>query len=276
MTRHHKPLEGRRVVVTRAGEQSAELVDRLQALGAQVLLLPLIEFAPPDDPAPLGGAMGKLQEFDWLFLTSQNAVRYVAERAQSISLDLAKKLGPSSLRPRVAAAGEATANAARGHGWRVDRVSGGRGGLDLVRELASELRGCQVLLPRSDRALPHLPRALAGCGAVPTEVVAYRTVPTTNIDPEILGRIEHGEVDALSFASPSAFCALMEGVGLDRLKKMVANVPIAAIGPTTADAIRRCGFRVAIEARVPTAAGLASAIAVHFAGDHAAGTGRSD
>lgn len=274
MTTDDKPLEGRRVVVTRAAEQSAELAARLEALGAQVLLLPLIEFTPPDDAAPLDHALGQLDRFDWLFLTSRNAVRFLAERARSISLDLAAKLAAENERPRVATVGRATAAATSEQNWRVDRISSGRGGLDLARELAAELRGCRVLLPRSNRAMAELPRALADAGAEAVEVVAYKTSSATAVDPAVLDRIERGEIDALSFASPSAFSALVDNIGLERLRRLIVSAPIAAIGPATATAIRRSGLAVAIEARVPTVAGLAAAIAAHFA-SHPANSGRS-
>lgn len=268
MQNDEKPLEGRRVVITRAPEQSAELTGRLEALGAQVLLFPMIGFAPPDDAGPLDRTLHAIDRFDWLFLTSRNTVRFLANRARSILLDLAAKLAAANERPRVAAVGKATANAANEQGWRVDRVSSGRGGLDLARELAHELRGSRVCLPRSSRALPDLARALTEAGATPVEVVAYNTVSAAAADPAILDRIEHGEVDALTFASPSAVSAMVERVGLDRLKRLVISAPIAAIGPTTAAAIRRRGLSVAIEAQVPTAAGLAAAIAAHFARKH--------
>jgi uroporphyrinogen-III synthase len=260
-----KPLEGRCVIVTRAAEQSAELAARLEALGARILTLPLIEFVPPDDSGPLDTALRELDRFDWLFLTSQNAVRFVAERATSISLDLAAKLLADNERPRVGAVGARTATAARDRGWRVDRISSGRGGLDLARELASELGGRRVLLPRSNRALADLSRALIAAGALPVEVVAYKTVLAPRVDPAVLDQIERGQIDALSFASPSAFSALVDCVGVERLKRLLVSARIAAIGPATAAAIRRHGLTVAIEAAVPTIAGLAAAIAADFA-----------
>lgn len=265
MTVDEKPLLGRRIVVTRAAEQSAELDARLEALGAQVLFLPLVEFAPPDDFAPLDRALAELDRFDWLLLTSRNAVRFLSTRARSLSLDLPAMLAEPNRRPRVATVGSATAAAAREQVWRIDHVSSGRGGLDLVRELGADLRGCKILLPRSNRAMPALASALAEAGAQPVQVVAYKTISAAHVDSAILDRIASGEVDGMSFASPSAFSALIENVGLENLKRMIDSVPIAAIGPTTANAIRERGFTVAIEARVSTAAGLAAAIASFFA-----------
>jgi uroporphyrinogen-III synthase len=265
MTCDDKPLEGRRVVVTRAADQAGELAARLATLGAEVLLLPLVEFAPPADTAPLDRALAELDGYDWLFLTSQNVVRYLARRAQSSAVDLASALGPGKERPRIAAVGKMTAQAAQAEGWRVDRVASGRNGEAMVAELAGQLAGARVLLPRSDLAPAELPRALAAVGALPVDVVAYRTLTPATLDPGILDRIEQGGIDVVTFASPSAFRALAERLSQAAFRQMTATARLAAIGPTTAAAIREAGCAVAIEAQVPTAAGLVAAIAAYYA-----------
>jgi uroporphyrinogen III methyltransferase/synthase len=266
-----KPLANRRVVVTRSAEQASELAERLETLGAEVLLLPLVEFHPAEDTGGLDRALAEIEIFDWLLLTSQNAVRFVAARGRDQRIDLGARLAQGSARPKVAVVGRMTEKAALAEGWRVDRVSEGHGAIDLARELAGEIEGCRVLLPRSDRATSHLPQALAAAGATPVEVVAYRTLPAGAIDPGVLGRLERGEVDVVSFASPSAFLALGERLGAEALRRLASSARLAAIGPTTAAAIRRAGFEVAIESEVSSAAGLAAAIATHFSKNSAIG-----
>jgi uroporphyrinogen-III synthase len=265
MTCDDKPLEGRRVVVTRAAEQAGELAARLATLGADVLLLPLVEFAPAADPAPLDRALSGLACFDWLFLTSQNAVRYFAERARTTGVDLAAALSPAKERPLVATVGRMSEQAARAEGWRVDRVSSGRSGQAMVEELAGEVAGKRVLLPRSDRATPELPQALAKAGAEPVDVVTYRTLTAPSLDPAILESIRRDRVDVVTLASPSAFRALAERLCESEFRRLAKKARLAAIGPTTAAAIRAAGHKVAIEAQVPTAAGLAAAIAAYYA-----------
>ncbi len=75
-------LAGRRIVVTRAPEQSQELLDRLRDAGAEALSLPLVRFLEPEDAAALDGAIGALDEFDWLVLTSANVVRFFLARCR--------------------------------------------------------------------------------------------------------------------------------------------------------------------------------------------------
>ena len=48
-----KPLDGKCIVVTRAVEQSRDLKERLEKLGARVLLLPAVSFSEPADTTDL-------------------------------------------------------------------------------------------------------------------------------------------------------------------------------------------------------------------------------
>ena len=97
-----------------------------------------------------------------------------------------------------------------------------------------------------------------------TEVVAYRTAEPEKLDKEIVGRIGRAEVDAIVFASPSAYHNLSDVIGAKRLAELSSRVDFAAIGPTTARALRETAARVAIEANNSSAAGLADAIAKHY------------
>src|SRR5258708_9036921 len=69
---NHKPLAGKRVVVTRALEQSQSLVDALRDSAAEPIVLPLVAFAPADNPAELDGCLKNSPRFDRDFLTPQN------------------------------------------------------------------------------------------------------------------------------------------------------------------------------------------------------------
>jgi uroporphyrinogen III methyltransferase/synthase len=93
-----------RVVVTRAEVQAGPLVERLEALGHEVVRCPLIRLEPlGDDPLDLSG-------YDWVVVTSPNGADELARRL----------VQP----PRhVAAIGPATADALRRHGYEPDLVS---------------------------------------------------------------------------------------------------------------------------------------------------------
>ena len=80
------PLAGRRVLVTRAAHQAGKLSEGLRAKGAEPVEVPVLEIFPPEDFEPLDRALRQLDEYDWLILTSANAVRALAERAAALGL----------------------------------------------------------------------------------------------------------------------------------------------------------------------------------------------
>lgn len=255
-----EPLAGRRVVVTRALEQSQDLVDALQNLGAEVLQMPTVSFAPPEDSSELDTAMQNKKDIDWILFTSQNAVRFVFQRA----CELTPVRPAQPPKPLIAAVGWATAQAAKNLDLRVDYVAQTQTGESLAAELRDRLAGKRVLLPRSDRVDDRLPDALREAGAQVKEVVAYRTLRPASLDPEILGALRRGEVDVIGFASPSAYHNLEAFIPPAELAALSERVQFATIGSTTTRALREAGVRVAIEATDASAAGLADATAKYF------------
>ena len=251
-----KPLLGKRIVVTRASEQAGEITRMLEQLGAEVIPLPAVEFSAPADAHPLDRALRELGEFDWVLFTSQNAVRFTALRLRQTGM-------PATVR-QVAVVGPATADAASREGFRVDYVATHSTAHALAGELGESLNGCTVFLPRSDRSDPELVEALRESGATVTDAIAYRTVAPAVSDPAALNRIHHADVDVAIFSSPSAFQNLDGMLGAGTLAKLAGKVRYAAIGPTTAKAMRSAGVRVHIEAEEASSAGLADAIVKYF------------
>lgn len=253
------------MVVTRAPEQAKELVRELERVGAKAITLPTVSFAAPANWMALDKAIGGIGGFDWILLTSQNAVRFLAQRCDELRLDLKSLQAP---RPLVAAVGPATAKAATDAGLRVDYTATKHTGEALVAELVEKLWGAigerKVLLPRSDRGDERLRNALREAGARVTDVIAYRTAAPKALDAEILDRLRRAEVEAIVFASPSAYHNLCDAMGAGELAELSSKVDFAAIGPTTARALRESGARVAIEANESSAAGLVDSIAKFY------------
>jgi uroporphyrinogen-III synthase len=251
-----RPLAGRRVLVTRSAGQSAGLVERLQARGAEVVLVPMVGFAAPDDPRPLQDALRSLGDGDWLLLTSANAVRAVAGAASSAGAAL-----PPAL--RLASAGPATTEAIRSllPGRPITaEATDDFGSEGLARALALvNVAGARMVYPVSDLSPATLARALRDRGAKVEVVIAYRTIPPEGSAERLRGALAGG-LDAVTFASPSAVEAFtaLGGAG--------SAVPAIVMGPTTASAARAAGLSVAATAEVATGAGLAEAVERHLAG----------
>ena len=254
-------LAGKRIVLTRAAEDSAELARALETLGAEILLMPTVTFAPPEDWRKLDEQLRRLDWFDAILFLSKNAVRYIFDRCAQLGIQC--EVAGSSSR-FIAAVGSGTAEVLKEKGLRVDYVAKNHTGESLVQELRESLAGRRVLLPRSDRGDDRVPRALREIGANVTEVIAYRTGAPAALDPAILARIRGGQADAIVFASPSAFHNFRDAIGAAEIAKLAACVQFVAIGPTTTRAIRESGARVAVEAEEASATGLAAALAKHY------------
>jgi uroporphyrinogen III methyltransferase / synthase len=263
----NRPLAGRRIVVTRSPEQAAELALKLAALGAEVLLLPMVQFTDPPQTDELDQAIRALAEFDWLVFTSANAVRYFLARCRTLGQ------WPSAAL-RLAAVGPATRDALEVEGLQAAIAPHEFHGQALAAELEAEVAGRRILMPRSNKAGDELPGLLRAAGAIVTDVVAYSTVEAA--DPAAGPAFEallRGEADAITFFSPSAFRHFADSFGREALRRLSARVALAAVGPVTAAAIREAGLPVAVEAAQATTAALIAALERHF--QQPAGRGRS-
>ncbi len=250
-----QPLSGRRILVTRRLEQSKTLADGLRSLGAQVVVVPAIEVAPPEDPGPLDRALADLGDYDWLVFTSANAVAAVADRAGALGVSDALRRSV-----RVASVGPSTSRAfeARFEGRAVDLEPAGHyHATGLATALLADPAGVaerRFLVPTSDRAGDRLAGPLRRGGAQVSVVVAYRTLPA----PGLTSRLERlaADIDLVCLASPSAAQALAAA-----WPGRVERLPVAVIGDETGAAARAAGMDVRVVACPSTVAGLITGIA---------------
>lgn len=253
-----QPLAGRKIMMTGGGEPAERMAAKLEALGAHVELIPLIQILDPLSWEETDHALGAMESFDWIVFTSNNAVRQWTRRADEV--------GRRSLSPKnkIAAAGEATARQLEALGFHVDLVPEKFNAAGLLAAWGHPLDGQSFLLPRGDLARPELPQGLKARGAQVREVVVYRTRKVAEQTADWVAALKHGDFDVVTFASPSAVESF---AGLASPGETVQTRFIAAsIGPTTSAALREHGLEIAIEAATSTWDGLLEAIVRYF--DH--------
>jgi uroporphyrinogen III methyltransferase/synthase len=244
------PLFGQRIVVTRDHRQAPELVEPLESLGAEALLLPVIEIREAQDPKPLDDAIGCLDSYDWLIFTSANGVRYFIDRLDKSSRDL------RSLKSRICAIGPATKAAVEALHLKVDLMPEEYVAESLVKAFAKEpLEFRRILLPRAAVARDLVPRELARRGAHVDVAEAYQTVAPADLAGKaqsILDRKPHW----ITFTSSSTVTNLIEAAG----KECLAGIKIASIGPITSAILREHQIEPTVEATPHTVAGLVDAL----------------
>jgi uroporphyrinogen III methyltransferase/synthase len=242
-------LAAKRVVVTRADAQAAELCALLEAAGAVPVRCPTIVIAPPSSYAEMDAALSRLADYEWVVFTSANGVRYLLDRAEALGVTAA--LGSA----RVAAVGAVTGRALAARGA-IAAFSPSVEGAEVLGRSLPDVAGRAVLLVQGRKAPPILARALAERGARVTRVPAYETVPTAP-SGEGLVELRRG-ADALTFTSPSTVEGFV-ALGAE-WRSLARRAIVATIGPTTTAAALSRGLGVHAEARDRTMGALVDAL----------------
>ena len=106
---------GKRIVVARPREQAAELIVRIESMGAEAIEAPMLRIEPPEDYAPLDAACREVARFDFIVFSSANAVDSFMERLLASPLDLRELKGV-----KLCAVGPVTAERLTRHGLKID------------------------------------------------------------------------------------------------------------------------------------------------------------
>ncbi len=252
------PLAGRRVLVTRALQQAGKFSSEMRALGAITVEVPVIEIVGPESYAALDDAIRNLDRYDWLILTSSNAIQQVCERGSRFGLDAAKAEGL-----KIAAVGKATAETARRYGFHVSVVPDSYFAESLVESLRGEVAGERVLLARAAVARDVIPDALRAAGAVVDVVEAYRNVMPATAPEQLRLAVTEG-LDAATFTSSSSVTHLAEAARVAGIAWPLAAVPAISIGPITSQTLCDLGWPAAAEANPSDIPGLISAVVELF------------
>jgi uroporphyrinogen III methyltransferase/synthase len=262
-----RPLLGLRVVNTRPQESDRldSFSEALSRLGADVIDLPAFRLVATAKPAELDERLERLAHsassapaYDWLLFTSANAVKFFMERLWQAGYD-----GRILAGVRLGAVGNVTAAALAGYHLKADLIPQQATGRSLAQALGEAAMGTRVLAPRSAIALPDLVETLIGLGALVDPVVAYEPV-SVSVNPDALQVLLDGKVDLVAFFSPSAVAGLRDqltqAVGEAQASAVMAALPAACIGPTTAAAARQAGAQVVVVPELYTAEGLVEAL----------------
>jgi len=161
---------------------------------------------------------------------------------------------------KVAAIGDATAEALRELGIRADLVPTRFVAESLAAELMAreEMAGKRLLLLRADIARPALNEKLTEAGATVEEATIYRTRRAEVLPEAVVEAMREGAADWVTFTSSSTVRNFMELLGEDR--SPLEHVRVASIGPITSGTARELGLDVAVEAERHNIDGLVSAL----------------
>jgi len=253
-------LSGRTVLVTRAPGQAGEFSQLLRERGATVVEVPTIEIVPPESWEDADRAIDRLPAYDWLILTSANAVAWFLRRVRERRGDLRGLAGV-----RICAVGPKTRSAIEGEGLAVEFQPSVYRAEGLIAEAGEGAwRGRRVLFPRAAEGRDVIPDEMRRVGAALDLVTVYRTAPSVAGRARLRELLAAGTLDAVTFTSGStvkSFASLLEP---EQIAALAGRVAVACIGPVTATEARAAGLPVDVLAEEATIPALADALEAFF------------
>lgn len=253
------PLNGKRILITRAREQSGEFATLLKKTGAEVMELPTIEIVPPLSWKELDRVFPRLRSYDWLIFTSANGVHFFWQRLR----EKGKTRLPPSI--KVCAIGPATAKQLKEKKISVDYMP-----KEFIAESILDgfqkkfIKGKRILLARAKKARNILPKGLRKMGAKVDVVEVYRTIKPRGGSKRLRQLLTDGKIDVITFTSSSTVNHFVDLLKKEDLQKRLKGIAIACIGPVTAKTAKEWGMKVQIQPKEYTIPGLTKAIAEYF------------
>jgi uroporphyrinogen-III synthase len=170
----------------------------------------------PLSPASIH-ALSNLDQYDVIAFTSKNARKFFTEVLKERRLTLPRHIRIIHVGPRN----------------------------DLLK---SPLKGMRILFPRSLRAPYDIVRRLRAKGVIVRPLPLY-TAQGIPLSATQKGRLVQGKINSLYFKSPSGVTGLLQQFRREE-RKIVQRITAECIGPTTAEAARKAGFKKVLVKKV--------------------------
>lgn len=222
----NKPLFGKRICITRPKKQAVNLKNKILSLGGEVLELPSIRIQRLD--GSIDGYIDRISSYDYIIFTSVNGVEIFFDELIKMEFDIRK------IKAKVYAIGEKTKDELKKRGiiakCGVQFTQEG-----IFEEIKKEVKSRdKILIPRAKGARNFLVEALKNIGAEVDEIYLYESV--------LEKKRKDIECDIYIFTSTSTVKNFISLYG----KEVLKGKRIIAIGPITADELRKEGLNAEI------------------------------
>ena len=246
----------KRVLLTR--QDNSALSSLLQAEGIEALDMPLIECSLCADPAEAADIFEELGAYDWLTFSSPNAVKGFFKEFLATFRDI-RSLGIV----RIACVGEATARELRKFYLDAAVIPDEQTGLAMAKAIGAyeSIENLKVLSVHGNMAIGDLVKALEAQRAIVDTFEVYKTSHRKlKKDDECAKKFREVGAHAVVFSSPSAVESFAKNAEHLGLEKGAVRPKIVAIGPTTAEAVRKHSMKVDAVSKSPNPKDMLDAI----------------
>ena len=226
-------LTDKKIIITRAQEQTSEARENFQKNVAEVFDIPALVIGPPDDWSPLDDALKAITTFDWIIFSSANGVKNVEDRMKEMGLSLSK----ISKTIQIAAVGRKTASLLLAMNAKISFVPPSFVADSLVEYFPENKQGLKLFIPRvqtGGRSI--LSDSFKLKGAEVTEVAAYESSCPKDIPRKTIDALNSGKIDIIAFTSGKTVIntvSLFEKYFGQNWLKLIEKIKLVSIGPQT-------------------------------------------
>jgi uroporphyrinogen-III synthase len=203
--------------------------------------LPLLKIVAVDDPTVAGELLSQSNRWDWVIFASTNAVRF--------ALAICEGSYTPPRRTRIAAIGQATAEALNKAGVRVDLIPKPQFNSEslLASPEMADVTGQSILIVRGEGGREHLGQTLKTRGAEVAYAEVYRRVlPEADI-AHWIDLWRQGHIDVVTITSGEALNNLTQLLG-ETKHEFAERTPLVVIGSRIQKLARDQGWRHVISA----------------------------
>jgi len=254
------PLKGKTIVITRTIEQSQESAAALTNLGANVIIIPTLEIVPPSDWSKFDSVVAHPERIDFIIFTSVHSVQMFSRRCQEIGAII------NYNRIKVVAVGNKTSSYCHKNNISVNIIPEKFNAEGVIEALSKyNLKNKVVFIPRSAIGREELPLGLKDLGAIIKSVPVYNVaIPSGDGVKSSLQMLTSSQIDLFIFTSPSTFENFLQIADIKNPFQYFSRFDVAAIGPTTKEAIESKKVKVKIMPDEFTINGLINKIVDYY------------
>jgi len=246
------PLQGKRILNTRAMAQMSETAELITARRAISIPFPCLEMQVM--PVNISDGLLELDTFSDILFTSANGVSAVAN---SIQEPLAKHFQ----KHRIAAVGAQTALALQQYGITADIIPSNASQQGLLEAYQQHGLPDALLFFRAEDGNELLSISLQEMGINVCTIHAYRSICPSADNKSIQHMLEQNKIDAVLLGSPKVAKHYLQRIG----KSELANRPLLiAISPQLAHAADKLGLHVQLIAKETNFSSMLDALSNYY------------
>ncbi len=255
-----KALFGKKILITRAQEQSYSFASKLIKQGAQPIYCPIVSYEITEKETYNKSIINNLSAFNWIFFTSQNAVKFFFEILNKNYYD-----SRALSKIQIAAVGYKTKCELERYNIKADFIPKRFSFNDLINELSeiTDLNSQKILFPTQVETCQGMSQQQATSlpGVITWPI--YKANFINDLSEQTINQIQDG-VDVLTLFSSNTAVHFSNLIKKHNLENHLTNTLIATIGEETSKTAKDLFGKVDIVAEPFTEDGLVDSMEKYF------------